>query len=450
MPRLSSLSLGLLLPLFLLFFPQTQVNSLNLPSGHYTATPIPLTPTLTLSIYEASPLTQNTLVETAIAGSPDLPHDDPYGCVLWPASYTISKHFISKIPHALPLKILELGSGTGLASLTASHYNHTVLSTDYSPLPLDLLYHSAISQNLNLDMKLFDITSREPLPSHDVLIAADVMYEPKTGRALAERVVESYKNKGRVIVGDSPGRMGRPAFLERLEELREGGMPEVVFREVEGRTVEGYRDEMICGKGSGSVGVGGKVEVAVLDWYKPGWGEEVVEEKYEEEEEESNVILNKLKSMKIDHTVHSHPPAFTSAELEEYAGSLGRHTKNLFAVSKKIGLVLVCARAEADTNFKGLGTKMGIKGGFSMAKEEVLERVLNVKKGSVGPMSIVNDSEKEVRFILDAGIMDLERVFSHPGRNDFSVGMKPEDLVKYIESTGRSVELIDFDMKEKE
>lgn len=148
--------------------------------------------------------------------------------------------------------------------------------------------------------------------------------------------------------------------------------------------------------------------------------------------------------------VHSHPPAFTSAELEEYAGSLGRHTKNLFAVSKKIGLVLVCARAEADTNFKGLGTKMGIKGGFSMAKEEVLERVLNVKKGSVGPMSIVNDSEKEVRFILDAGIMDLERVFSHPGRNDFSVGMKPEDLVKYVESTGRSVELIDFDMKKKE
>lgn len=59
----------------------------------------------------------------------------------------------------------------------------------------------------------------EPLPPADVVVAADVMYLAKTGEAAARRVVEAYERGSRVIVGDSPDRPGRPAFLATLAEL---------------------------------------------------------------------------------------------------------------------------------------------------------------------------------------------------------------------------------------
>ena len=48
------------------------------------------------------------------------------------------------------------------------------------------------------------------------------MYEPATGRAVARRVVEALSRGSRVVIGCSPGRPGRPAFLEELREIVPG------------------------------------------------------------------------------------------------------------------------------------------------------------------------------------------------------------------------------------
>jgi hypothetical protein len=97
------------------------------------------------------------------------------------------------------------------------------------------------------------------------VVAADVMYEPITGRALAHRVVEALKKqRSRVLIGDSPGRPGRPAFLAALQE--ELGLQNLDFVNVTGQTVTGPRNELICGKTSQTVSTRPQaLTVAVLD-----------------------------------------------------------------------------------------------------------------------------------------------------------------------------------------
>lgn len=81
---------------------------------------------------------------------------------------------------------------------------------------------------------------------------------------MAHRAVEALRQNCRVIVGDSPGRAGRPAFLKTLHEL---GIDEGIdFEETVGKTCSGPRHDLICGKGSTSVSeTPQELAVALLD-----------------------------------------------------------------------------------------------------------------------------------------------------------------------------------------
>ena len=222
---------------------------------------------------------------------------DPYGAVLWPAASAVANHLIQKIPHSYSishpkkifngLTILELGAGTGLVSIVAAMGGaKSVIATDYEPIPLKLLTYAA--QHLNptscedhehgksacsqrnltsiVQTSYFDMCDfKTPLPNADIVVAADIMYEPKTGKAMARRTMEALKQNSRVIIGDSPGRPGRPAFLKELEQLGLSG-PDVKFMPTIGQTCSGERHDLICGENSTSISeIPKDLEVAVMD-----------------------------------------------------------------------------------------------------------------------------------------------------------------------------------------
>ncbi len=249
-----------------------------------------------IKILEATAESQDELVEMACATEEEILQSanyqliksgDPYGAVLWPAASAVSDYLLTTIVEERlsksleGLSILELGTGTGLCALAAALGGASkVLATDYEPVPLKLLeYASGIvnCQATEIDSEddvriklsrietgLFDICGDDPLPPADFVIAADIMYEPKTGVAAALRTVEALKAGSRVIIGCSPGRPGRPHYISKLKEL----LPNVnvEFQEVEGRTCSGPRNDLICGKDSTSVSTEPKpLMVALMD-----------------------------------------------------------------------------------------------------------------------------------------------------------------------------------------
>jgi predicted nicotinamide N-methyase len=222
-----------------------------------------------VTLLEATAETQDFLVESAIEDDTDqLPSGDPYGAVLWPASLVIASRLLEFVSEK---RVLELGAGTGLVSLAAALGGaKSVLATDYESLPLTILEYSArelneisVGPGRTLDTAFLDLCElRQPLPAADVVVAADVMYEPATGKALAHRVLEAMVAGSRVLVGDSPGRAGRPAYLE---ELRHWGV-EASFVDTLGSTVQGKRNDLICGPDSPTVSSLPKaLTVAVMD-----------------------------------------------------------------------------------------------------------------------------------------------------------------------------------------
>lgn len=229
-----------------------------------------------ITILEATAESQNDLVDMALAlEDEELAHTsqlkagDPYGAVLWPAASAIANHLLTKCGSLRGLTVLELGTGTGLVSIAAALGGaQRILATDYEPVPLKLLSYAATRLNgstpLNIDTSLLDMCDAStPLPPADIVVAADVMYEPVTGTAVAQRTVEALKRGSRVLVGDSPGRAGRPAFLAELHRL---GVPNGIFVDTVGQTCSGPRHELICGKGSTSVSESPRdLVVAVMD-----------------------------------------------------------------------------------------------------------------------------------------------------------------------------------------
>jgi predicted nicotinamide N-methyase len=236
-----------------------------------------------VTVLEATAESQEVLVNLALEIDTDEPNDgsfsavednnvqnqqqqqqlqsgDIYGAVLWPASLAIASHLLTAV-NIKDLTVLELGAGTGLVSMAACAGGaRHVLATDYEGIPLQLLQYAAthlnpgISSNNNngvLECRLLDLCdTKTALPYADWVVAADIMYEPGTGRAMAARAVEALQQGSRVLVGDSPGRAGRPAFLQELERL---GVTGAAFVDTVGSTVTGERHELICGKGSTSV-----------------------------------------------------------------------------------------------------------------------------------------------------------------------------------------------------
>ncbi len=241
-----------------------------------------------VTVLEATAESQESLVDMALAlnddelpdGEQKLLAGDPYGAVLWPAAWAVANYLLtskdfgakdSSLDTPLTgLTILELGTGTGLVSIAAAIGGAKVLATDYEPLALTLTAYAArnfrhVDQPLQLETQLLDMCDYSTsLPKVDIVLAADIMYEPKTGVAMAHRAVEALKQGSRVIVGDSPGRPGRPAFLKTLKDL--GVSEQAIFVQTVGRTCSGPRHDLICGKGSTSVSEAPQeLPVAIMD-----------------------------------------------------------------------------------------------------------------------------------------------------------------------------------------
>ena len=236
-----------------------------------------------ITILEATLEGQDKLVEEVLMldeeRNGNVVDNDPYGSVLWPAARTVSEHIThdsflksdgnSNQQQQLKPTLLELGTGTGLVALAASASKKfgSILATDYESVPLKLL-DAAYLLNQNDDgiatttttttttpivTSLFDICNLSvPLPPADIVCAADILYEKSTGVALAKRCIEALERGSRVVIGCSPGRPGRPAFLDELRRLNPN-MKDVDFVDVEGRTCSGERNSLICGKGSTSI-----------------------------------------------------------------------------------------------------------------------------------------------------------------------------------------------------
>lgn len=173
---------------------------------------------------------------------------DPFGSMTWPTSYVIARRLLAEGVRGKT--VLELGCGTGLASLAASLGGASfVLATDRAQQNLDRVLASAERNATGVCAELFDVLLKLPLPSSasplcgslqgpphrpachaklprcfDFVVFSDVLYWPEEAEAFGRRAAEAFANGSTVIVAD-PGRR-KEDFLRGIRSaLSERGVP---------------------------------------------------------------------------------------------------------------------------------------------------------------------------------------------------------------------------------
>ena len=143
-------------------------------------------------------------------------------------------------------------------------------------------------------------------------------------------------------------------------------------------------------------------------------------------------LFERLDALNIAYTTFDHPPVFTVEESNMHCAHIpGTHTKNLFLIDRSGGLWLVVAREHLRIDLKALAKEMGVAR-FSFGSAELLVQTLGVPPGSVTPFSVLNDTDRRVRVVLDEGMLTDDPLNFHPLRNDKTTAIAAADLLRFL------------------
>ena len=155
-------------------------------------------------------------------------------------------------------------------------------------------------------------------------------------------------------------------------------------------------------------------------------------------------LLDRLGRLGIETRTVEHPPVFTVEEAKALRGEIkGCHTKNLFLRNKKGAMwLLVCPENRA-VDLKRLGERLE-SGRLSFGSADRLMKYLGVIPGAVSPFAIVNDTEEQVRVVLDRELLECDRLNFHPLDNSKTTSLSVQDFLQFLETERHGPELIDL------
>lgn len=163
------------------------------------------------------------------------------------------------------------------------------------------------------------------------------------------------------------------------------------------------------------------------------------------DEDPARPLFAAFERLGIAAEVAHHPPVFTVEQARRHRppGERGAHVKNLFLRNKKGEMWLVTTLEDRPIDLKSLARQIGA-GHLSFASFDRLRARLGVEPGSVTPLAAMNDREHLVRVVLDAAILDADRVHCHPLTNDRTVALAPQDLLRFLADSDHAPSVIDL------
>lgn len=160
-------------------------------------------------------------------------------------------------------------------------------------------------------------------------------------------------------------------------------------------------------------------------------------------------LLEYLIKLNISSKTTDHEAAFTVEEQAIHVGNIpGTLTKNLFLRDKKYGNFLLTTLSTREVNVKTIAKLLNLSGAnLRFGDEELLSSTLGVIRGAVSPFALYNNKANDVKFVIDAALLEVETINIHPLRNDKTTSIAPQDLVKFLDSINFKPTIINFDVE---
>ena len=153
-----------------------------------------------------------------------------------------------------------------------------------------------------------------------------------------------------------------------------------------------------------------------------------------------------LEQLHIPYTRVAHDIANTMEDCAIISDVLGiRICKNLVLCNRqKTAFYLLTMPEDKPFVTKNLSHQIG-SSRLSFAPAEDMERLIGCTPGSASVLGLMNDSEHQVKLLMDKEVYEAEWFGCHPCKNDGSLRIKTADLLnKFLPHTGHEVTVVEL------
>jgi Ala-tRNA(Pro) deacylase len=157
-------------------------------------------------------------------------------------------------------------------------------------------------------------------------------------------------------------------------------------------------------------------------------------------------LLDYLSTHDIPYTLYTHAPLFTCEQAKDIVAQMnipGAGVKNLFLKDSKKNLYLITTLDDTKVDLKTVGKTLGAKE-LRFADATLLMDYLGIEPGSVTPLALINDTQSQVKVIIDAAVLKCNFIQVHPLKNSATVVITPADLIKFFALTNKPYLVYDF------
>lgn len=152
-------------------------------------------------------------------------------------------------------------------------------------------------------------------------------------------------------------------------------------------------------------------------------------------------LLARLEEMGIVYKYMAHAAVYTSEQANQVNPHMhGTHCKNLFVKDKTNQKWLMTILDDRRVDLKRVAQIIGSHR-LSFCNPTELWDNLGVTPGSVTPLAVVNDSNKNVKLYIDIDVMARSAVSCHPMANTATITLSNADFRRFIESTDHELNI---------
>ena len=158
-----------------------------------------------------------------------------------------------------------------------------------------------------------------------------------------------------------------------------------------------------------------------------------------------------LDRLGIEYERTDHEPADTMEACNKIDAVLGTLIcKNLFLCNRqKTDFYLLIMPGNKPFKTKDITAPLGCSR-LSFASPEYMEKFLDITPGAVSVMGLMNDTENNVRLVVDRAVFDDETFGCHPCVNTSSLKLKTKDIIeKYLPAVHHEPTVIELPWHEE-
>ena len=156
-----------------------------------------------------------------------------------------------------------------------------------------------------------------------------------------------------------------------------------------------------------------------------------------------NEIYDYLNKKNIKYEITNHEAVYTMEELSNiYVPYPEGNAKNLFLKDdKKKHYYLITVKGDKRVDLKEFRNKNNTRS-LSFASSNDLFNKMKLTPGSVTPLGLLNNEDKDIIYFIDRYFFDNNIIGVHPNDNTATIWLNPNDLIEIIKEHGNQVNIV--------